>query len=140
MTRQRKSKPTEPPTPEQVFSIIANTPEGDGHWHLQLWHLLLSRPNPIGRMILDFMDCDLQIRERLEGEVERHVNRKPDDPEADEILALKQRMSWSRLAEYLSKKEGRKVSVDNARKRYDRARNRKGRIGTYAVEARRRTV
>jgi hypothetical protein len=134
---RRKSKSAELPTPEQVFSVIASTP--DGIWHHRLWELLLTVPNPIGRRIMDVMDCDQQIIGRLEAEVERHVNRKPDDPEADQILALKQRMSWPRLAEYLSRKEGRKVSVDSARKRYDRAQNRKGRTGIYAVTARRGT-
>jgi hypothetical protein len=135
MARQRKS--ATPPPPEEVFGIIQSVP--DWLWHAQLFHLLLSQPSLVGRMILDVMDCDQQIIARLEGEVERHVNRKPDDPEADTILDLKQRLSWSQLAQHLSKKEGRKVSVNSAKQRYYRALARKGRIGTYAVEARRGT-
>src|SRR5262249_12500311 len=79
---------------------------------LQLFTLQLSTPAlpPNGDV-----ETESQIISRLEAEVERHINRKPDDPDADQILALKQHMSWSRLAEYLSKKEGRKVSVDKAK-------------------------
>jgi hypothetical protein len=135
MARQRKS--ATPPTPEEVLKTIQSV--SDSAWHVQLFHLLLARPNRIGRMILDVIDCDEQIIGRLEAEVERHINRKPDDPEADQILALKQRLSWPQLADYLSKKEGRKVSVDSAKQRYYRAKNRQGRVGTYAVTARRST-
>jgi hypothetical protein len=135
---RRKSKSTEPPTPEQVFSIIESTPEG--MWHQRLFELLLTVPNPIGRRIMDIIDCHIQTTERLEAEVERHINRKPDDAGADQILILKQNLSWTQLARHLSEKEGREVSVDSAKQRYYRARARKGRIGAYAVTPRRGTV
>jgi hypothetical protein len=139
MARQHKPARNQTPdlTPEEVLALIVA--RGEGLWAHQLWHLLLKVPNPIGRMILDVIDCDLQITERLEREVERRT-RRPDDPDADQILALKQRMSWEQLARHLSEKERRKVSVNSARQRYYRAKARRGRTGTYAVTARRVTV
>jgi hypothetical protein len=111
------------PTPEEVLDTIIAQGQ-DFHWQSQLWRLLLTVPNPIGKRIMDVIANDHHIIKYLESQVEKRqkYNKR--------TLSLRPRMKWARIAHAL------KITEDAAKKEHKRALKAKGQTGIYAASPR----